>query len=323
MFIAASANAYLGEPGLAVQGRSAAVGRFSPASFDVTGNVATYDAACTAFTYLGQPFDYSAGARPQATITAVNAQGATTLNYFDFGNTDDWWRLGDITETYLDPGGNLAYSGAGPSHNSSAVPSANGQVVVNFVGTLTYPKTLPYADGAGVDQFNAAPTLSFTVTDADGVTYNAGAAFTFAINEAAAQDLVRHGRLRLQSAHGSEVLDLSAPLILQTFDGTNFVTVTDDSCTAVAVGDFTYAGTPVADAVTPFAMGNGSLDWNCSLASPCATGFVDVTGALAGAGIDWLRYDWDGDDLEQEPSGRVTFGIHSGNNRNIHIREVF
>jgi hypothetical protein len=27
--------------------------------------------------------------------------------------------------------------------------------------------------------------------------------------------------------------------------------------------------------------------------------------------------------VEEEPTGRVTFGIHAGANRNIHIREVF
>ncbi|MDH3451895.1 MAG: hypothetical protein OEN20_05695, partial [Gammaproteobacteria bacterium] len=324
MFMRASANNYLGVAGLAVRGQSQVVGRFSPFEFTVTGLPTTYDAACTAFTYLGQPFDYSAGARPQATITAVDALGAPTLNYFDFGVAgNDWWLLDDIAETYADPGGNLIYSGAGPSHNSSAVPTANGQVVVTFLGTLTYTKTLPYADGLGVDPFNAAPTLSFTVADADGVTYAGGTAFTFNIPEAIGQDGVRHGRLRVQNAHGSEVLDLPAPLTLQSFDGTNFTTITDDSCSAVAVADFTYVGLPIANAVTPFAMGEGSLDWTCSVASPCPGGFVDVTGALAGAGLDWLRYDWDGDTVEEEPSARVTFGIHAGSTRNIHIREVF
>jgi hypothetical protein len=323
MFVGASANNYLGAAGLSVQGQSQAVGRFSPSAFTVIGNVPTYAAACTAFTYLGQPFDYSPGARPQATITAVNALGATTLNYFDFGAPDDWWLLGDIAELYADPGGNLIYSGVGASHNSSAIPTANGQVVVTFLGTLTYTRTLPYADGLGVDPFVAAPTLSFTVTDPDGVTFNGGAAFTFAIPEAVGQNGVRHGRLRLQSAHGSEVLDLPAPLTLQTFDGTNFTTTTDDNCTAVAVADFTYVGVPIASAVTPFAVGDGSLDWLCSVASPCASGFVDVSGALAAAGLGWLRYDWNGDNVEEEPTGRVTFGIHAGANRNIHIREVF
>ncbi|MDH3713147.1 MAG: hypothetical protein OET44_04765, partial [Gammaproteobacteria bacterium] len=323
MFIGASANNYLGVPGLSVQGQSQAVGRFSPSVFTVAGNAPTYDAACTAFTYLDQPFDYSPGARPLATITAVNALGATTLNYFDFGAPDDWWLLGDIVETYADPGGNLIYSGVGASHNSSAIPTGNGQVLVTFLGSLTYTRTLPYADGLGVAPFNTAATVSFTVTDPDGVTFNGGAPFTFAINEAVGQNGVRHGRLRLQSAHGSEVLDLPAPLTLQAFDGINFTTTPDDTCTAVAVADFTYVGVPVASAVTPFAAGDGSLDWQCSVASPCASGVVDVSGALAAAGLGWLRYDWDGDNVEQEPTGRVTFGIHAGANRNIHIREVF
>ena len=324
MFMSASADNYLGVAGLSVQGQSQVVGRFNPAEFTVTGTVSTYDAACTAFTYLGQPFDYSAGARPVATITAVNALGATTLNYFDFGVIDnDWWLLGDIAETYDDPPRNLIYSGVGPSHNSTEFPTANGQVVVNFVGPLMYTKPIPYTDGVGVDPFMAAPTMSFSVVDGEGVAFNGGADFTFNIPEAVGQNWVRHGRLQLQSAHGSEVLDLSAPLLLQTFDMTNFVTQPNDACTAVAVADFTYVGVPIASGVTPFAAGVGSLDWACSLASPCPSGFVDVTGALAGAGLDWLRYDWDGDNVEDEPAARVTFGIHAGSNRNIHIREMF
>ena len=184
------------------------------------------------------------------------------------------------------------------SHYADCVTWADGGVVVDGNAEFENMWDLavayrPAGDGSTPvqERYLGFASKSTTVTffsSPDGVTYNGGAPFTFTINEAIGQNGIRHGRLRLQSAHGSEVLDLPAPLTLQTFDGTNFVTTTDDSCTAVAVADFTYVGVPVASAVTPFAAGEGSLDWQCSLGSPCATGFVDVTGAL---GVRDLQLD--------------------------------
>ena len=43
----------------------------------------------------------------------------------------------------------------------------------------------------------------------------------------------RWGQLRINNATGSELLDITVPLNTEYFDGTTFITNTDDSCTAL------------------------------------------------------------------------------------------
>ena len=45
---------------------------------------------------------------------------------------------------------------------------------------------------------------------------------------------------------------------------------------------------------------------------------------LTGAGLDFLRFDWDGNGTYgEDPTGRATFGIFRGDGRVIYTRELY
>jgi hypothetical protein len=52
-------------------------------------------------------------------------------------------------------------------------------------------------------------------------------------------------------------------------------------------------------------------------------GSVDVT-AVIDTALPWLQYEWDGadNDYNENPTGRINFGIYRGNDRIINWREI-
>ncbi len=343
----ADATGYLNSAGVDVNGHSAPIGRFTPDHFDVAVNTPELDAGCGgAFSYLDQPLTYATA--PRVTITARNAAGATTMNYYDFTGAggDDWWRLPDINEAYADagmPAGvGIDDSAAGHSPGADA-PTVNGQVVIDFSGPLAYDRPTsgggPAPDAA---PFASALTVSFDVIDADGIAY-ASNPFSFGIGFVGGNDEIRHGRLALGNAHGSELVDLPVPVTVQYFAGagTGFVTAAGDTCTALTDAP---AGPPQwGDFELPTASYRDNLDegetapsWPgltngagaLTLSAPGAgnDGSVDPTVHLEPAGADrpWLQYDWDGDGAHDDnPAARATFGIFSNEVEWIYQREVY
>lgn len=166
----------------------------------------------------------------------------------------------------------------------------------------------------------------------------------------------RYGRLALQNAFGSELINLGVPLRTEYFDAASnsFVLNTNDICSTVTSVTLNEAldpadaldagetcvedsGDPLTDlsgvdacpaaalAGEAFIEPANAGDFNLFLQAPGAgnQGIVGVTATPDGA---WLLFDWDGDGI-LEPLGDdaitaiATFGIYQGSDRIIYMRE--
>ena len=159
---------------------------------------------------------------------------------------------------------------------------------------------------------------------------------------------VRFGRLRLNNAFGSSLLDLPLPLSTQYYDGNFFVTNTADNCTTLAASDiaFSFVGPNLAacdtflnPAVTlaftsgnadvkltkPGSNKNGAVDLTVNLgAAPSGNTCTSATSSAAtAANKTWLQGDWGSGSYNEDPRARATFGIFKNTDQFLYFREVY
>lgn len=275
-----TSGSYLGS-GLTASGISASVGPFIPDHFDTT---VTEGCVSGAFTYSGQPFP--------VTVTAMNgaAAPAVTRNYDGTAATSP-----NFARTVTLSDGN----GGGVGSFSPATVSASAFVAGVAAATPSFTFT----------SVQTAPTaIRLRATDSDGVT---SSGFTEGVAN------LRSGRLALQNAYGSELLELPVPFDAQYWNGSGYERNSADSCTQVPVpaagSGMTFGGNLAAGETTPsvngatsgsgvFASGDGGF----RLSRPGAgnDGYVDIV-------VDapsWLEFDWRGAGVT-DPAARATFGI--------------
>jgi MSHA biogenesis protein MshQ len=323
--IQALATNYLSS-GVNVSTNNGVVGRFRPAYFDVTRN---HGCPAGSFTYTGvipPPAGQPPGQPFSVTATALNALGAVTVNYHSSAS-------GFAKTTTISNGGVTT----GFTNNSLAGASA----FTNGAGTTN---TIYYSFAA---KETAPVTLTLRAVDADGVSSSGHLEPT---TEA------RSGRIVIQNAYGSELVDLAVPMRAQYYESAanGWVTNSADNCTTVVTLAFpTYAGNlsagetcvqdtgtggrsglgctppPAAPANEQFREGgvvNFNGDFNLYLRAPGGgnDGSVDISIDLSSNNLPWLRYDWDGNGThDNDPSGRATFGIYKGSPRHIYLRERY
>ena len=318
-----------------VQGSlSEVVGRFTPHHFELTGNTPRWRTACAigAFSWAGQPFSFDTGNEPVLQVEAVNAGGSTTANY-----EGAWWRLTNLSLA------NRAYSISIGAMDASDLPAASSDPTITAVasghGTLTF------SSGGGISLLRQTPfapadgeiELSIDILDLDGVAYpsnpfrfggtTTGTGIAFDVSKQ-----FHFGRLRIENAAGSERVDLPLRLVAQRFDGMVFVDDDFDSCSSIAEANLTMTPSPAplvsipTIANNPLLSGNGGL----ILSAPNSVGSIDISVILgpSGANLPWLRYDWPEDGnldglFDDDPSARATFGIWSGRDQLIYMREVY
>lgn len=332
--------------GTAIPEATLAVGRFTPDHFETSGlQDGALSDGCGGFTYTGQE-DAGRGAiryltTPAFTVTAKEKGGATTRNY-----TGGFVKLVAGGVVITPPLQDATRLGADAATRMAVTANINpGSLADNGDGTLTY--TLGDDDflydrdaNAAIGPFTSDLRLDIaTATDGDGI---------------AASDLVktlrpvgveiRYGRVAIQNAFGSELLDLAVPLTAQYLDaGGNYVANSLDSCTDltltladVSAGDNLDVpnDTCVQDNGSPGDSGAGCVPpgpagrqytepptvggFNLYLLPPGAgkTGSADVQ-------VDaptWLEFDWNGTG-DEDPTGRATFGLFRGSPNIIHMRE--
>lgn len=342
--LAASSTGYLSTAGANLSGSGGTVGRFTPDNFDVALNTPVFRSGCSGagFTYVGAPFTYRTA--PVMTVTARNAQGATTRNY-----TGSYFRLGNAALT------GKAYTAFVGTLDTSLLP-ATDPVIADAgagVGTLTFGAGggLGFLRGAPAAPFDADIALALNVIDLDGVAYAAnparfgsatlgnGIAFDDG-NAATANDkALRWGRLRVANAYGSELLPNAPAVAVDYYTGTGFTVNTLDTCTPLstaflqltsavetkALGQATIAVAPGANSTasvdaTPVRAGLSALRFSAPGAGKL--GYINYNYDLTAAGLGWLRYDWAGTGgHDQSPTGRVEFGIYPGSDGVIYQRE--
>jgi len=335
MTLQAQATGFLGTAGADIGGNGGVVGRFTPDHFTVAYNAPQFQAACLAggFSYLGQAFDYVTA--PVMTVQARNQGGGVTSNY-----SGAWWRL---TETSVS---GKSYTAETGTLDTGLLPATDPVVTAGVGGS----GTLTFSSGGGLGFFRNAPaapfdaeiSLAIDVIDSDGIAF-AGNPARFGTPAAGngiafnGGKAMHWGRLELENTYGPELIGLTLPLVVKSFDGTAFVPNGLDSCTTLAPAQLAMAspvGTVPAPGplqvnpdnpntttatLGPFAGGVSSL----ALSAPGdgGDGWVDLRANLAA--MPWLRFDWDGNGVhDNDPAARASFGIYKGRPRLIYQREV-
>ncbi|MEO6173488.1 MAG: DUF11 domain-containing protein [Arenimonas sp.] len=311
------------------------VGRFVPNHFTLsnanTPTLKTFnDTTCAtrSFTYIGQPFGYVTA--PQALITAQNSAGGTTTNY-----NGTLWRP-TAAYTYTPAAATLDTSMTtapvlASSNNGTGTSTVASTDVLAYVRSLTTPQVL----------FNANITLSLSVADSSeaAVTGNGTVSSTTpALFDGGGTGIAfdagkefRYGRLTLNNAHGSELLDLPVPMATQYWNGTTFVANAADNCTSIAAANISLgnfqknlsAGETTVSISGRFTAGKSNL----KLTKPGAgnNGSVDLTVNLGvtGANQTYLQGRWSGTNYNVNPSARASFGIYKSADEFIYMREIY
>ena len=336
-----------------IESASFDVGRFVPDHFDLTpASVPVFktfnDTSCPtrSFTYIGQPFSYVTV--PQATITARNAAGATTVNY-----TGSLWKLDGtgVTPDYsVNP---LTHNLVGTIGAATVAPSATtpgtGLLVTAATDSFMFERTVPETE------FDADISLSISVGDTSEtavVGNNIIETLTPVVFPTIAFDAgskMMFGRLQLSNAHGAEMLALPVPIETQVWNGLGFTRNTADFCTQIVAANVELknwkrnlnppceTSVSFVPATARFNAGKGNL--RMSAPGTANTGSVDlrvhlgaaggtscVSGAstaVTGAAKTWLQGKGSGAAWDKDPEARASFGLYRGSKPLIYIREIY
>jgi MSHA biogenesis protein MshQ len=330
------AGAYFGAsvPG----GTSANIGRFIPHRFAPAAGAALTNrsdvpACVSAFTYLSEPL------RLNFTLRAENASGGLTANYIGA-----FAKLGLTSAASFDFGALNGANNLTARLDLSTPPTgtwSGGQAAVSA--------TLGIARAANPDGPYTQVDLGIAPRDADNVAL-LPAALDLDIDGAGGNDHrklvrteVRFGRVRLENAFGSELLDLPLPARVQHWNGVGFVDSADDACTRFSAGDFTLVfpaspknllaacettvslagGLPAALRLTKPGAGNqGWADIRLNLGAASGQTCVGAAATPATtASKAYLQGRWSGAGWNQDPSARATFGLYRGADPFIYQRE--
>ena len=264
--------------------------------------------------------------------------GGVTMNYTDLAPTPADMDFNSSLADY--------------SPNSGATGS-NGSQLFNLSGTFAYTDRNAAPMGAQ-GPFNGDFRVDFSVTDSDG----ASGSYSLATAASATPDKLitfanpqqRYGRLYIGTGIGSELLPVAVPFETQYYNGTAFVRNTQDSCTVIndvagdGAPDLSLSNNVEASAQTdgdilictgvtstmtlgsnPLAAGDGQLSFSAPGAG--CVGYANIgvdlgTAAPPGQNLPWLQFDWNGDGVyDNDPAGRVDFGIRGGSDEVIYRRE--
>jgi hypothetical protein len=321
------------------------VGRFVPDNFTVSASstptfrtFGTTDASCQTppsgnkrvFTYIGQGFGYTATV-PIATFTARNAAGDPTLNY-----AGSLIHTGSISavQTYTPDSTTLTTSIGTPTIAAGAAGTGTGTITTNSADTFSYVRD----NSAPQNPFTAAISLDVSVSDASEAGANQGTittTFTSVPFPSIGFDsgaVFRYGRLRLLNATGSGLADLPVPMTAQYWDGSKFVTNTDDHCTSLASNtnvtlapytggvNGTNLGAPGHISLTGGEVKSGVGFVKITKPSPALAAKGTATPAinLTGESKTYLQGNWNGSPTYSvNPSSRAAFGVFGSQPRNV------
>jgi MSHA biogenesis protein MshQ len=318
-------GSYIGTGEVTTPTASVNIGRFYPHHFGVVPGdidnradwcdqgvlVADGVTPCTspAWTYMDEKFNVNFA------LNAENSANATTLNY-----TGAFAKLNPLASNNTLLFG--AVDGAAPTAltarlDTSLVMLDGSGSFSNGGASISVPLSL--TRDAAPDGPYTALDIGIAPVDSDGVTTvkdldinNDAVADRTQAN--AASTGMRYGRIAFANAYGPELLPLSLPVTLQYWDGSRYVTASDDDITTLGSANIVYSNwtqnlaageTTASPASIVFTNGVASL----KLSAPGAgnQGSVDISSnapAFLTGG-----------------TGRATFGIYRGNDVFIYLRE--
>ncbi len=340
------------------------IGRFYPAWLSLVSNEWNYADDHDDFMYMGQPVSYD------FVVEAQNMQGGATTNYSEFASdlisnvkllavdTDnDNEELSGRVEDYASQlwSNNSYWSGAelnivDQDFKFTRLPSSASPQATAADG--------PYTDGFGLRVTTKVDGVDFNVSQGTNLELKSSETVIDTGKPFSVQPDVRYGRMVMDDVGGTSVSTIKIPLRTEYWNGSRFITNSDDSgshfvtldnyickqsvwsdtgdsSNATLQGSSTLPGTKVNNgtseqlSATPHSVSDSSslreqirfwlrLD-DASSTSPQ----VSTSGVTCGSGYTsqpWLQYNWRelGD---EDPSAVVTFGIHRGNDRIIYRGE--
>jgi MSHA biogenesis protein MshQ len=345
------ANNFPEESGVPVPLCSPYIGRFYPHHFeltqgDLTNRVERNCDPASNFTYLGENLEFT------YTLTAKNAAEDPTKNY-----------IGDFAK--FNGTGAVPFGEQDSDYTVAAIDEESDTPLNNRLDLQSFSMVTPWDEGVAEFKVKlhvkrADPEdgpfdnaiFGVSVMDSDDVSIadfdlDADVDGTNEHIQAAPGTILRYGRISLENAHGSELLDLNVPMNAEYFKEGSFRKNTDDTCTEITPPLVIYDIQPALDSVFSSSdicvidIGSpGNSGIGCELlgetakqfSSPPDNGDFNLWFAAPGAGKtgsfmieadvpDFLQYDWKGEG-DDNPTARATFGIYKGNERIIYLRET-
>lgn len=325
---------YLGSGDLPPAGSDASrsfagtIGRFHPYRFVVTDAGSAPGHPGCALTYAGQPFPLA------FSLQAVAKDLATATANYGVGGAGGYAprvtgaALSLVAENADDGVDRAAQIVTSPGGAPPAFTPAWAGAAAGFAGAYAFRRGSAIAPYGPWDTLRIGVRLADDSGDAVPLVGDMNAATSGACAPCDARALVdgalRHGRLRMSNAFGSELIQLPLPLVAESWTGSGWAQNTLDSCTALA--------TPLpAGAFTGYRGGLAAGETAGTLASPLAAGSARLRLSAPGAGNagavritiaapDWLRFRWDDTDqggdgelFDDDPSAVASFGVSRNN----------
>ena len=315
------------------------IGRFYPNQF-VLSSDGVIDACTpgTDFTYMDAP-----NLAIAYTITAKNAAGATVTHY----DTSDGYAVASIAavaEATTNNGTNLS------SRLTHATTSWNaGIYTINDTTAKFARDSNPEAEldlDIGLTLTDSLDSRNFSSLDMNaGTSGNCASDSSCNSLDLTGNPKLRWGRLALNSASGSETQALGVPLLTQYYNGSSFITNTDDGCTTIARSKIEFNDGAINTAANlTIDIGSGSNnstgsssnvnlssadlvvvagDGNLSFSAPSDGDRGSFTVDIDLTNLPWLKYDWDldGSHDDSPPGVTGTFGIYGGHSKILFRRE--
>ncbi|MDW1911877.1 MULTISPECIES: DUF6701 domain-containing protein [unclassified Vibrio] len=330
---------YLGSNAFKIADGKSTIGRFYPDYFKVTGTEWTYPDNQNQSVYMGQNFE-----SVKFEVTAYNANGYTTQNYGGFANSlkADLYLAGGYSDRL-----SILDSDLTSDNWSGAVWSKTWDNSVYWRKDLSLPSPDgPFNSKLPADKDSSIETSISLSLNNNGTKVSGYVDPTMFLKEGQnstedrmvsqqllSQPDVRFGRIALDDVGVNQGKSVNIPLRVEYWRDTRFVLNSKDNGTTVS---------PTLKSQEPVWPDDGS---DCDILlegvrttvndgamreliakqerADCGRQQAEVWLNLdpSGNNLPWLKYDWNNDGSEENPSSVVTFGIHRGNDRVIYRGE--
>ncbi|MCS0392018.1 MSHA biogenesis protein MshQ [Vibrio diabolicus] len=324
-------EAYLGSKAFVIEPAKGVIGRFYPKYFKVYPDESVdwdYPNA-QSFAYMNQPFGVS-----KFYVEALNAGKGALTNYTYFDDSllakFNLYENGAYTSRFSSV---KTYSGTWKE--SSGKSLADSRSVGIYTGSSSDGLFVAKGNGAHYPDgpFNLFEQGKDTLISITGSSASKDPVTVIESDSVLApQPDIRFGRVDLDDVGGNQGTTLHVPLRVEYWNGSRFIANPNDNQTDVkgvtaAERHIWPTGTDAdPKAVTLGAGGEVSSGSSRSVTATQAEPYRQQTRVWLDLddsenGLPWLKYDWDNDGSEENPSSVVTFGIHRGNDRVIYRGE--
>ncbi|MEY4737950.1 MAG: hypothetical protein RL302_2269, partial [Pseudomonadota bacterium] len=186
--------------------------------------------------YMGEPFN------AQFTLSAQELGGSVTQNY-------------QGAYAKLNPAAASNPLGFAAVNGTTVLALDTSTVATGVFGTAGASISAPLAVTRGSSPVGpyTAVKIGIAPVDSDGVTMGGDSIYDLSVGGSVnhtsimdplvqAQTEVRFGRTRISNAYGSELLALQALVAIQYWNGSNYVSLTDDTVTTLTAGSIVLSG---------------------------------------------------------------------------------